>query len=141
MNESRNERPPHPSAQEREPNLREPATPPTTPTPTAGPEGAPRWLTTAEAEEQAPPLIADTEAQDFRERWERIQAQFVDEPRQAVARADQLLDEVVRRVTDAYARARQDLAQQWNRGEQADTESLRVALRRYRSLFDRLMSA
>lgn len=140
MTESHNERPSLPSTQGRESGMREP-TPPTTPTPTAGPEGRPRWLTTTEAGEQTSPLITDTEAQDLHERWQRIQTQFVDEPRQAVARADQLLDEVVRRVTDAYARARQDLAQQWNPSEQTDTENLRVALRRYRSLFDRLLSA
>jgi hypothetical protein len=39
-----------------------------------------------------------------------------------------------------FAERREGLEQQWNRGEQADTESLRVALREYRSFFNRLLA-
>ena len=35
---------------------------------------------------------------------------------------------------------RAKLEEQWSRGEEADTEGLRVALRRYRSFFDRLLA-
>ena len=39
-----------------------------------------------------------------------------------------------------FAEARSRLEQQWSRGEQASTEDLRVALKRYREFFDRLLA-
>ena len=40
-------------------------------------------------------FLAPDEAETMRQRWSDIQAAFVDEPRQAVERADGLVDEVL----------------------------------------------
>jgi hypothetical protein len=78
--------------------------------------------------------------EDYRSRWHDIQAEFVDHPRDAVAEADGLVDEVMRELAHVFAEERQRLEAQWDKGEDADTEDLRVALTRYRSFFERLLS-
>jgi len=91
------------------------------------------------AEESRPALFTNADA--FRGRWETIQAGFVDEPRRAVETADGLVAEVIQELVRSFANERNQLEEQWSRGDQASTEDLRVALRRYRSFFDRLLSA
>jgi hypothetical protein len=93
----------------------------------------------AEAGRQTP-LFAGSEAEGLRGRWSDIQAGFVDEPRQAVEKADTLVAEVMQRLAQVFAEERQKLEQQWDRGGDTDTEELRQALRRYRSFFDRLLA-
>ena len=77
--------------------------------------------------------------EDFRERWEDIQAGFVDDPRNAVQKAHGLVSALVNDLNDVFTRERSGLESQWNRGESADTENLRVALQRYRAFFNRLL--
>jgi hypothetical protein len=89
---------------------------------------------------QDAPLFSDDEAQKFRSRWDDIQAGFVDEPRQAVEQADNLVAEVMKRLATVFADERNNLEQQWARGDDISTEDLRVALQRYRSFFDRLLT-
>jgi len=101
------------------------------PAPTAAPRGA---------EERAAPLFAAGDAEGYRSRWMEVQTGFVDDPRQTVQQADTLVAEVMKRLAEVFADERANLEQQWSRGEEADTESLRLALRRYRSFFDRLLS-
>lgn len=86
-------------------------------------------------------LLAPSRRDDYHERWERIQAGFVDEPRQTVEEADALVAEVMRDLADGFSRERADLEDQWDRGEEVDTEALRTALQRYRAFFNRLLSA
>jgi hypothetical protein len=86
-------------------------------------------------------LFSETDAGALSQQWESIQAGFVDEPRRAVERADQLVSEAIDRLTETFARERSRLEQQWSRGDAASTEDLRVALQRYRSFFQRLLSA
>lgn len=71
---------------------------------------------------------------DFDERWRDIKAAFVDDPRESVEKADALIDEAV----SALAATRQSLVDQWKNSGTNDTEQLRLALREYRNLFDRL---
>lgn len=87
------------------------------------------------------PLVPAELADSYRSRWEGIQTGFVDEPRQAVEQADHLVAEVIKRVAEVFADERGKLESQWSRGDQVDTEQLRVALKRYRSFFERLLSA
>jgi hypothetical protein len=91
-------------------------------------------------EDRSTPLFAGNESDDFRHRWTDIQAAFVDEPRQAVEKADALVAEAIKRLAEIFARERGTLEQQWAKGGDVSTEDLRVALRRYRSFFDRLLS-
>ncbi len=86
------------------------------------------------------PLFSGDETGRFRARWEDIQTGFVDNPRQSVQQADQLVAEVIKRLAEVFADERERLEQQWSKGENVSTEDLRVALQRYRSFFDRLLS-
>jgi hypothetical protein len=92
-----------------------------------------------DAQERAP-LFSGNEGHEFRNRWDGVQASFVDEPRRAVEQADQLVAEVMKRLAAGFADERSKLEHQWTRGDDVSTEELRIALRRYRSFFDRLLS-
>jgi hypothetical protein len=83
-------------------------------------------------------LGADSSA--LAQRWNAIQAGFVDEPRQAVQQADALVADVIQRLADSFASQRQRLEEQWTRGEEVSTEDLRVVLRRYREFFQQLLA-
>lgn len=77
---------------------------------------------------------------DFRGRWERVQVEFVDQPRAAVQQAHDLVDEVVEQLTTSFTDQRNGLEGTWTRGENVSTEDLRLALQRYRTFFNRLLS-
>jgi hypothetical protein len=85
-------------------------------------------------------LFPEAEAGRLQSRWSAIQSTFVDEPRRSVEQADGLVAEVMQRLAQVFAEERSRLEQQWDRGEDTDTEALRLALRRYRSFFDRLLA-
>jgi hypothetical protein len=89
----------------------------------------------------AAPLFPEKDADDFRQRWTGVQTGFVDEPRRAVEQADALVADVMSRLADSFAAERGSLEKQWDRGDNVTTEDLRIALQRYRSFFDRLLSA
>jgi hypothetical protein len=95
----------------------------------------------AQAAGKTAPLLPGEQTQGYRSRWEEIQTGFVDEPRHAVERADQLVAEVIKRIAEVFADERGKLEGQWSRGGEVDTEALRVALTHYRSFFERLLSA
>lgn len=84
-------------------------------------------------------LLPDEIVDDLRPRWADIQASFVDEPRRAVEQADALVADAIGRLAEAFAGARSTLERDWDRGEEVSTEDLRLALRRYRAFFDRLL--
>jgi hypothetical protein len=86
------------------------------------------------------PLFSESEMEDFRSQWSRLQGGFVDEPRQTVEGADKLVASVMQRLAESFARERSGLEKQWDRGESVSTEDLRVALQRYRSFFSRLLN-
>jgi len=85
-------------------------------------------------------LLPDNVSGDFRSRWDGIQAGFVDEPRAAVQRADELVAQAMKKLAETFADERKNLEQQWDRGDNVSTEDLRVALQKYRSFFHRLLS-
>jgi hypothetical protein len=92
------------------------------------------------ADEQATPLFSPKEANELRVRWDTIQGTFVDEPRRAVEQANSLVAEAMKRLAEIFAEERATLEGQWGRDETVSTENLRLALRRYRSFFGRLLS-
>ena len=114
----------------------------TTPEPKADAqrEAGPRTHKSQMPEASVAPLFSDDASSDLRGRWDDIQTGFVDEPRSSVEHADALVAEVMKRLADSFATERQALEQQWSGGGDPSTEDLRVALRRYRSFFDRLLS-
>ena len=86
------------------------------------------------------PLFPNNELQELRTRWTGIQTAFVDEPRRAVEQADGLVAAAMKRLAEVFAEERSKLEQQWDRGDNVSTEDLRLALQRYRSFFQRLLS-
>ena len=95
----------------------------------------------AAADEERTPLLPQEEAQSFQSRWAELQTSFVDEPRRSVEEGDSLVAELMQRLASSFAAERQALESQWDQGGDVSTEDLRVALQRYRSFFDRLLSA
>lgn len=85
-------------------------------------------------------LFADEHRSGLHARWNDVQAAFVDDPKESVQKADNLVAEVVDELTASFADTRSRLEAQWSRGEEASTEDLRVALTRYRDFFNRLLS-
>jgi hypothetical protein len=81
------------------------------------------------------PLVSD--AAGLRNRWRDVQAGFVDDPADAVRAAAGLVEEAVQARVAALHQQRETL--EATAGE-ARTEQLRVALRRYRTVFDRLLT-
>jgi predicted lipid-binding transport protein (Tim44 family) len=91
--------------------------------------------------DDSPELLPRDQNEGFQRRWEQIQTGFVDEPRQTVEQADELVAEVMKRLAEGFATERERLEGQWGRGEDVSTEDLRIALQRYRGFFQRLLSA
>ena len=94
-------------------------------------------LTDAERE----PLFESADRDKFGESWTSVQAAFVDDPRNAVKEADTLVAELMQQLAETFSAERSRLESQWDSDEDVSTEDLRIALQRYRSFFDRLLSA
>lgn len=88
----------------------------------------------------AGPLLPPDFVQELRGRWDRAQTGFVDEPRKAVQEADELVASAMKRIAESFAEARNNLERQWDRGDEVSTEDLRIALRKYRAFFQRLLA-
>jgi hypothetical protein len=90
-----------------------------------------------EAEPVVTLMSADV-AQGFRDRWRDVQLRFVDDPREAAAEAQTLAEEAVDAMVSALTNHKNELGS-WQSAEAGDTEQLRVVVRRYRDLLDRLL--
>ena len=88
----------------------------------------------------AAPLSPSNALETLRSRWKEVQTAFVDEPRKAVEEADGLVASAMKRLAEVFAEERSKLEQQWDRGDSVSTEDLRIALQRYRTFFQRLLS-
>jgi hypothetical protein len=95
---------------------------------------------TIEVSLELAPLFSDQTEQDLRTHWQEIQIGFVDEPREAVERADQLVAKLMQQLAQNFSDQRNNLERQWDQAEKISTEDLRIALQRYRSFFERLLS-
>ncbi len=92
-------------------------------------------------------LLPHEECDKLSTRLQHAVAGFVDEPRSAVEEADHVLEEVAARFADAVKQRRRTLRNSWQTGEggqgkavgAGDTEQLRLALRDYRELTERLL--
>ncbi|TMQ89663.1 hypothetical protein ETD83_38950 [Actinomadura soli] len=85
-------------------------------------------------------LLDPAEAERFRERWREVQSGFVDDPGEAVRRADGLASDAVDALGHAIAAHRRSLAEGAAK-DGPDTERLRLALRGYRDLLNRVIDA
>jgi hypothetical protein len=112
-------------------------------------EGEPAMRSTQQ-DTQQPAMQSDAEplaalfppemAQEFRSRWDEVQIGFVDDPKQAVRKADELVAQVMKSLAQKFADERSKFESQFDEQGSASTENLRVALRGYRSFFQRLLS-
>lgn len=91
-------------------------------------------------DKQLAALFLPDAAKEFRSRWDAVQRSFVDDPRQAVRQADELVAQVMKSLAEAFSNERTKLEGQVDQTDKASTENFRVALRRYRSFFERLLS-
>jgi hypothetical protein len=92
-------------------------------------------------------LLPQDECDKLAQRLQHAVAGFVDGPRDAVAEADHVLEEAAARLAEAVTHRRRTLRNSWQATDgdtggpatSADTEQLRLALRDYRELADRLL--
>lgn len=84
-------------------------------------------------------FLPDDRMASLRDRWNDVQAGFVDNPQDAVQQAHTLVTGLVDDLVQTFTQERSTLENQWKSGGTADTETLRVALQRYRSFFNRLL--
>ncbi|MGV9820618.1 hypothetical protein [Nocardia xishanensis] len=83
-------------------------------------------------------LFAEAEFDRLRMQWREVQVTFVDDPKTAVARADDLVGDTINKMISTYQQRKRELDER--RGDKSDTEDLRQALRGYRTFFDQLLS-
>src|ERR1017187_4445376 len=86
------------------------------------------------------PLFTEDAAADFRSRWDVVQRGFVDDPQQAVHAGDELVSHGIKSLAETFANQRSALDGEVNQPDQSSTENLRLALRCYRSFFQRLLT-
>ncbi|MFV2088873.1 hypothetical protein [Micromonospora sp. LOL_021] len=84
-------------------------------------------------------IFAAEQADAFRDRWRDVQLRFVDDPHAAAGEAQNLVTEAVEALTAALTAQRDELGG-WTDAGPEDTEQLRMAVRRYRDLLDRVLS-
>jgi hypothetical protein len=103
------------------------------------------------------PLLSDVAG--LRARWQQVQAGFVDDPREAVVDAADLIEQTTQALVGALRQRQRQLRVQWERGSangtapqdtesaepgaavtggDPDTEQLRLLMQSYRSLFNQL---
>jgi len=80
-------------------------------------------------------LFDQDDARSFQERWRDVQLRFVDSPKDAAGDAAKLVDEAVEKLTASLRSQRSGLD-----NETEDTEQLRVQLRGYREILNRILS-
>jgi hypothetical protein len=72
-------------------------------------------------------------------RWRQIQANFVDDPKNAVSEAHALVSDLIDGIVEQFQREKTELEGRWSKGDQVSTEDLRLCLQRYRDFFGRLL--
>ena len=101
--------------------------------------GAAHHGSSADGDEERAALVTRDRAESYSARWDSVKGEFVDEPRRAVADADALVGELLDELQELFKQQRTQIEQGLD-ADETSTEDLRVALRRYRSFFDRLLS-
>ena len=91
--------------------------------------------------EKLAPLFTGQLAEEMRRRWSDIQSGFVDDPARSVKQADELVAQALQDLARSFSQHRAQIESEAKAGDaQPSTENLRIALRRYRSFFERLLS-
>ncbi|MEV1172111.1 hypothetical protein [Nonomuraea sp. NPDC049784] len=85
-------------------------------------------------------VLFDQDPDQVQARWRDLQTSFVDDPGEAVRRADGLVGEVVESLTSSLTSRTDTLRARWKDADASDTEQLRLALRDYRSVLESLLT-
>jgi hypothetical protein len=102
---------------------------------------APNAVRQASAGHPEPVWTAEQVAQ-FQQRWQGLQVRFVDDPRAVAEEATALVGEAVDQLFSAVTARRQQLDAWRAGGENGEaTEQMRIAVRSYRYLLDRLLAS
>ena len=96
--------------------------------------------TVVKEDSQLAALFTQEAASEFRSQWDLVQRSFVDDPRAAVHAADELVAQVTQSLAETFASQRSELEKGLDQAGARTTENLRIALRQYRSFFERLLS-
>jgi len=80
-------------------------------------------------------LFGEADAQGFQDRWREVQLRFVDSPKEATVEAAKLVDEAVDQLTASLKSQKDQVAHD----NSNDTEQLRVELRGYREILNRVL--
>ena len=99
----------------------------------------PRDLREEDSHDMRATYLPEQAGSQASERWQRIQTEFVDDPRKSVSEAHELVSELMQRIVDTFTHEKDELEQQWSKGGSVSTEDMRVCLQRYRSFFTRLL--
>ncbi|MFF0861971.1 hypothetical protein ACFYUV_09455 [Nonomuraea sp. NPDC003560] len=84
--------------------------------------------------------LFDQDPAEVQARWRDVQASFVDDPAEAIQRADGLVGEVVESLTNSLTSRTGALRERWKDVDSPDTEDLRQAFRDYRNVLERLLA-
>jgi hypothetical protein len=82
-------------------------------------------------------LLRDPDS--LRQRWESVQVGFVDNPREAVGEAENLVSSAIGEIAGQFRQQRERLEASWNQGREPSTDDLRVVFQGYRDFFGRLL--
>jgi len=74
---------------------------------------------------------------EFDRRWNTVQAEFVEDPRRAVGDAGNLMAELMDHIAKNLRQRGSDLGK--NRDGESDTEAMRLEMRRYKDLMNRML--
>jgi type VI protein secretion system component VasF len=90
--------------------------------------------------EDLAPLFDRQAILDFRGRWDLIQRGFVDDPKDSVHAADELLTQLTQSLAARFSEQRAALEGTAARSGNPNTETLRLMLRQYHAFLDRLLA-
>ena len=102
-------------------------------------DGVPR-AHRSDTDAELAPLFTQDAARDFRSRWDVVQRGFVDDPQEAVRAGDELVAQVIKNLAETFSSQRAAIEHEMHQAQVPSTESLRLALRSYRSFFERLLA-
>lgn len=117
----------------------EPTAAPAPAAPAAPPAPAAPAKSEAQPAAASGPTQFDQAVADLKQRWLETQAHILDDPREAVSRADGLMDDVLKHLNASLAAMRQSVHDQWSKDESLSTDDLRTTMQRYRTLFRHML--
>lgn len=79
--------------------------------------------------------------EELQHRWLVTQAQLLDDPRDAVREAGLLIGDAMQFVTSTFTEHRDRIEREWKNEGTMSTDELRTVMRRYRNLFQYVLSA